>query len=146
MSNKFNLAGKSEKEKVEHDMYMEQCSDTFNNLVMAIFAPDADKLVKVAKYLDEYLPASLTFFENKLAANKSGFLIGDSLTAVDLFVASTLDKIITHKVFDNVISSEEAALAKFPLLKALRHKVRAVPEVQAWNKAHDQVGDSYFDQ
>ncbi len=119
-------------------MYMELCSETFNNVVSSIFAPDAEKLVKVAKYLEDTLPASFPFFEKKLAANKTGFLIGDRLTAVDLFVASLLDKIFTHIVFEKNLTTEEAALAKFPFVKDLRNKVRAVPEVAAWNKAHDQ--------
>ena len=109
-------------------------SQLFNLFISNNNAPEADKPARWAKYLSENLHATLAIFEKKISLNKSVFLVGDSLTALDLAITTFLDMhFITYK-----ITSEEVLLADFPLVRSNRNMVRAVPAIATWNKAHDQ--------
>jgi hypothetical protein len=103
LANKFNLAGKTNLERAYVEMYAEQIRDLFEIYVLVLFEKDEKKKVEdETRFFDKILPNNLGFFEKKLIENESGFLIGDSLTWVDLFLFFSLDFIGENKVKDSL--------------------------------------------
>ena len=84
---------------------------------------EAKKKELEEKMKTEVLPTHLKFFEIKLAQSSSGFLVGNSLTWVDLYLNIILEWLSDKK---------DAVLAHFPKIKANDEKVRALPKIAEW--------------
>ena len=92
---------------------------------------DRPKLIE--KYLEVTYPTHLTFIEKKLTKTNTGYIVGNSLTVVDLFCTTLLDTIISMD-----IAHESDLLGRFPRVKAHMLKIREVPAVKRWNAGHNQ--------
>jgi len=108
-----------------------------NEFTSALFAPESDKQKKLAKFVDEQLPSTLAVMEKKISEGNSGFLVGNSLTRVDLFQTTVLEFICSKAPpVSGVVSLD--ILSKYPKVASLRDRVRAIPAVAEWNKSHNQ--------
>ena len=95
-----------------------------NELVKVRRETDEAKKKEIEEKLGkEILPVYLKQFETKLAQSSSGFMIGDSLTWVDLYFTVLLEWLGEKK---------DALLAFFPKAKALDEKIRGHPKIAEW--------------
>ena len=81
----------------------------------------------MAKANTETLPANLKLFDAKLSKNPSGFLVGDSLTWLDLYFVAMLE-------FLTVFFAEtlKALNEQYPKIKEHDARIRAVPQIAEW--------------
>lgn len=70
--------------------------------------------------------------EKKLATTKTGHIVGDSLTAADVFLTVVVDH--------HVRNFEKPLLDDFPLCKELYEKVKSNPLVAEWQKENPGRG------
>lgn len=75
------------------------------------------------KLIKEVSPSFFKQFEQKLAQNGSGYLIGDSLTWVDIYLVALAEWLGEKK---------DALFAFFPKLKAHDEKIRGLPKIAEW--------------
>ncbi|CAI2332644.1 unnamed protein product [Caenorhabditis sp. 36 PRJEB53466] len=128
LAREFKLNGKTAWEEAQVNSLADQVKDYFNEIrpflaVKMGFVTEGDV---DALYKDVFLPAlkkNSQFFTNFLKANNSGFLVGDSLTWVDLVIAQqTAD-----------FSGLGADLFnEFPELKAHSAKIQSIPQIKKW--------------
>ena len=119
LAKRFNLAGESEQEKAEVDMYADQLLDLFNEMMRAFFEKDETRKQELqARLQNELIPNNLKLFEAKLAKTNTGFLVGSKLTWVDLFLNTVCDWI-----------GENPVLSNFPLIKSLTQKINSMPNI-----------------
>ncbi|PIO70329.1 glutathione S-transferase protein [Teladorsagia circumcincta] len=126
LAGQFGYAGKSAWEEAIVDMIGDQFKDYLVEVspvlrvVLGFDEGDADALLK-----EKFFPARdkfMTFMTKILKSNKSGYLVGDSLTWPDLYLAEGTElakKIPT--LYDG-----------FPELKAHSEKIRSIPELKKW--------------
>ena len=88
----------------------------------------AKKDEKKKKLVDELLPKNLGYVEEKLKTNNTGFIVGDSMTMVDVMLTVFVDNLDFVKL--------EFPLDKFPNVKACVEKVKSNKGIAAWQKAH----------
>jgi glutathione S-transferase len=82
----------------------------------------AKKAELINKFKTDQVPKYLKTFEEKLAKNGTGFLVGGSMTAVDIYLFDTVDNLVALG----------ASLDSFPKVKALHEKVKSVPAIAEW--------------
>ena len=81
MARKFNLAGTTDLEQAEVDMYADQVSDLLNEAVKVHFESDSTKKAEMTtKLVNETIPNNAKIFSAKLEQTKSGYLVGNGLT------------------------------------------------------------------
>ncbi|VDO19014.1 unnamed protein product [Heligmosomoides polygyrus] len=133
LARKFGYAGKSEFDEAVVDSIMDQTKDFFMEIrpyfrtLLGFEKGDLDALMKdvVLPARDKFFPLITKFLKN----NKSGFLVGDSLTWADLYVAGLTDLAsIAPTLYDG-----------FPELKAHSEKVRSIPELKKWLETRPQT-------
>ena len=120
------MAGKNELEEALIDMYGDQVMDLLNEcneLIRATYAGDKDREKRSKDRLEVAWPKNLGFFEKQLGANKSGYLVGESLSWADLHLYAVLDWLFDRK---------KEVVEKFPLVKALACKIEATPSIAKW--------------
>lgn len=124
MARRFNLVGTTDLEQGEADMYIDHLADLFSEMVKVYFeANEAKKAELTAKLQAEGLPHYMKLITNKLSQSISGFIIGNGLTWVDLYLISILDGLGENK---------QGLLAHFPAVKAHNEKINAIPKIAAW--------------
>jgi len=128
---KFNLAGSTEQEKAEVEMYCEILNSLFVQLASVQAADEADKARLAEQFLAEPFVKCMTYLEEKLARTSTGYLVGNSLTVADLYATVILDLIISSNVMENLFEG-------FARVRSHRLRVRAVAAVKNWNTAHNQ--------
>ena len=124
LARRFSLAGSTDLEQFDVDMYVDQVNDLLNDMVKVHFeADEAKKAELTTKLQNELLPKHLAIFEAKLNQTNSGYLVGKSLTWVDLFLMNILEWTGDKKqaLFDN-----------FPALKKHDETLRALPHIAKW--------------
>uniref|UniRef100_A0A914EN49 glutathione transferase n=1 Tax=Acrobeloides nanus TaxID=290746 RepID=A0A914EN49_9BILA len=127
----LGLEAKTVEEQALCDMYAEHAQDVFEKLrpwvitftrcIMKEYFEQREKrtqevFIPVVK--QDYGP----IFEKRLKENETGFLVGDHVTWVDIFIAEFTDKLLTfgpNEVFEN-----------FPLLKKHHQKIVNYPTLQ----------------
>jgi len=127
LARKFNLAGKTELEQAQADMFVDCVEDSIKPFIFIFTEKDETKKAELKKkYADEQLPGYLTNLEAMLKANQSGdkFLVGSDMTWADLVFITFVDW--TGRV------DVEKPLEKFPKLLALQHRVENLPKIKAW--------------
>lgn len=72
---------------------------------------------------NEVIPNNMKLFETKLTTTNTGYLIGNGLTWVDLYLVNILEWLGQNK---------EAVLNNFPNLKAFEQKIRSLPRIAEW--------------
>jgi glutathione S-transferase len=80
------------------------------------------------KFLNTQGPALLKPFENKLESTQTGYLVGASLTAADVFFAVVIDH--HYSIF------RVSMLEELPLCKKLYLKVKTEPSIAMWQKSN----------
>ncbi|KAL6736815.1 hypothetical protein Aduo_007122 [Ancylostoma duodenale] len=127
LARNFGFAGKSPFEEALVDSIVDQHRDFINEIrpffriVMGFAQGDADKLFK-----EVFLPARDKFFgfmTKFLKESKSGYLVGDSLTFADLYLAETSAEFA--KDFPSTYDG-------FPEVKAHAEKIRSIPALKKW--------------
>ncbi len=89
-----------------------------------------EKLIK--KFLNDTVPMSLEGFEKRLESNKRGFVVGDELTAADIYFKVVIDH-HSEILLDNL-------LAEFPLFQKLYKNVKEQPAVARWQAENPNKG------
>ncbi|KAK6028106.1 glutathione S-transferase protein [Ostertagia ostertagi] len=120
------FAGKSAWEEAQVDAIADQHKDFLNEVrpyfmvLMGMSKGDADAMVK-----DVFEPARQKYFTiitKILKENKTGYLVGNSLTFADLYVAEMTTFLEKHpQLYDG-----------FPEMKAHAEKVRSTPKLKKW--------------
>jgi glutathione S-transferase len=124
LAKRFHLAGTTDLEQAEVDMYVDQVADLVNEMVKVHYESDEAKKAEItAVFQGEILPKHLTIFETKLNQTNSGYLVGKGLTFADLFLISILEWLGDKK---------SAAFEHFPALKKHDETVRALPNIAKW--------------
>ena len=81
LARKFNLAGTTDLEQAEVDMYADQVSDLLNEAVRVRFESDPTRQAEMTtKFVNETIPNNAKLFSAKLEQTKSGYLVGNGLT------------------------------------------------------------------
>ncbi|WKX93328.1 hypothetical protein Q1695_010964 [Nippostrongylus brasiliensis] len=126
VARQFGFAGKSAFDEALVDSLADQTKDFFNEVRpyflanMGFSDGNPETLAK-----DLVLPARekfFTFITKFLKNNKSGFLVGDSVTWVDLLLA---EMVVQFKKVPDFYTG-------FPEVKAHYEKVRAIPALKKW--------------
>ena len=122
LANEFGLDGKSKQEKLECDMLAEQIRDFVDALINLYRKPSGeDKKNEIEKFFadtERGFPAKFLPIQNHLAANKDGFLVGNSLTYADVLLVSSLDWLFTKR---------DSTLSQYPLIRQHEHKMLSLP-------------------
>ncbi|KAK6767370.1 hypothetical protein RB195_026570 [Necator americanus] len=127
LSRKFGFAGKSPFEEALVDSIADQYKDYFNEIypfIRVAFGFEQGDLEKLTK--EVFLPAREKFFgfmTKFLKKSNSGYLIGDSVTFVDLYLAEQTSE---------MVKQVPTLCDGFPEIKAHAEKVRSIPELQEW--------------
>ncbi|PIO71455.1 glutathione S-transferase protein, partial [Teladorsagia circumcincta] len=135
LARKFGLAGKSAWEEAIVDSIADAYKDytrEIRQFYMVLHGFEKGDLEAVVK--DVFLPANqklFGFLTKFLKNNKSGYLVGDSLTWVDLLVA---DIATWFKKYPTLYDG-------FPEMKAHAEKVRSNPTLKKWISSRP---DTYF--
>ena len=131
LANRFNLLGKTEIERAQVDMIGEEIVDLFTELFTIYRKKDTDeKRKELEETLKENVPNGLKLIQNLLEANKSGYLVGDGITLVDIQLINFYDWLRERK---------NQVLENFPSLKKHEELVRSHPKLVEHLKKSDKV-------
>ncbi|WKX93333.1 hypothetical protein Q1695_010968 [Nippostrongylus brasiliensis] len=126
LARQFGYAGKNAYEEAVVDSIADQGADFFNEVrpyfraAIGVEKGDVEALER-----DVLRPGAQKFFTymtNFLKNNKSGFLVGDSLTWADLYLAN----------FADLLGKAPTLYDGFPEVKAHAEKVRSIPAIKKW--------------
>jgi len=129
LAKEFHIAGNAPWEQALCDMYVDGVQDLYPNFIPVARARRIDKdenLVKQnwQKFKEETLKPFLERYEKFVADNKSGFLVGNSITWADLVLGEILDR------FDQCF--EHGVYEHYKHLAALVKKVHESKGVHAY--------------
>lgn len=114
---------------LELEEVLEAIRETFQEKIAPTMRMDAaEKKVAREKYASEYLPARLAIFEKRIAANGSGWMVGDSYTPADFYVAA-IHSWLASGIVDHIPASIFEA---YPLFNAISAKVDEIPAVKEY--------------
>ncbi|KHJ90794.1 glutathione S-transferase protein [Oesophagostomum dentatum] len=127
LARKFGFAGKTPFEEALVDSLADQFTDyrleikPYSMVAYGFQKGDVEKLKKelVLPARDKFLGFITKFLKN----NKSGFLVGDSVTWADLLIAEHSSD-MSHRIPE--------FLNGFPEVKAHMEKVRSIPKLKKW--------------
>lgn len=117
MANQFGLDGRTNLEDGLIDMYGAQLGDLFNGYASALNNNQTET------FFNEVWPQNFQLFENRLAVNRNGFLVGRRLSWADIYLSQITDFLGNRK---------ENMLSRFPLIRALDQRVRSIPRIANW--------------
>lgn len=124
MARKFGLAGKSDLEAAEIEMYGDQLADVFAEIVALFFEQDETrKKALETKFATETIPHNMKLFNDRLGKTGSGYFAKSGLSWADLYL---------FVILDNLGDKKDAVLANFKNVKALDENIRANPRIAAW--------------
>jgi glutathione S-transferase len=137
LANKFGLAGKTDLEKAQCDSILYLINDIVNSFIFPIIVltDSDDKSAKWQNNLKVSIPEKLKLIEKILYKSKSGFLVGDSITYVDLFLIN---------FYDWLLESKDGILDAHSNLKKHYDKVSSVPVINKRIKENEYVRLSAF--
>ncbi|EGT52653.1 CBN-GST-8 protein [Caenorhabditis brenneri] len=127
LARQFGINGKSAWEEAQVNAVADQYKDYLNEVrpyfmvKMGFAEGDAEALAK-----DVFLPGfkkNYAFFANFLKSSGSGYLVGDSLTWVDLLLAQ-------HTA--DLLAADGSLLNEFPQFKAHQEKVHSNANIKKW--------------
>jgi glutathione S-transferase len=91
LARRYGLVGKTERENIETDMYVDQITYIFETMILARFEREEKKRKElIDKLLTAVLPKNMNAFEEKLKTNK-GHLVSNGLTYADLYLFTILE-------------------------------------------------------
>ncbi|CAI5443310.1 unnamed protein product [Caenorhabditis angaria] len=127
LANEFGLNGKNEWEKAEVNSLADQFADYIleaRPYLMALsgFYPGDPIQLRTSLFLPT-IDKHISIFERILEENSSGFLVGNSLTWVDLLLSQHIEQILY---------TDLAALEKFKNVLKHRKMVQNLPAIKSW--------------
>ncbi|CAI2332120.1 unnamed protein product [Caenorhabditis sp. 36 PRJEB53466] len=127
LAQQFGIAGKNELEKAEVDALADQFKDYANDVqpyfsVLAGFKPGDKNELRAEVFVPNF-QKHFAFFEKKLAENGSGFLVGNSLTWVDLLISQHVQ---------DVLETDLTVVEQFGKVLAHRKKVQNLERIKQW--------------
>jgi glutathione S-transferase len=120
IARKTGLLGSNEIEAAKVEMFADGVEDIRQKYVKVCYSPEIESLK--TPYLAETVPAEFGKFEAALKANGTGYLVGHSLTAADLYFFDILE--------NHLALAGEGILDAFPLIKQLHAHVAAHPKIR----------------
>jgi prostaglandin-H2 D-isomerase / glutathione transferase len=87
---------------------------------------------RIARSESHGLPFFLSYFENMLSSNDSGWLVGKDITIADLQLYR-LETWVGSSMLDGIPA---ATLDPFPLVRAHKERIESLPEVLSWRSKH----------
>ena len=104
--------------------YADQVNDLLTEFLKARFEKDEAKKAELQAKLEcEILARNLGLFDKKIEKSGNGFLVGKSLSWVDVFL---------YAVLEGLGDKKDEVLVQFPNLKALVAKIDALPNIKAY--------------
>ncbi|CAB3402961.1 unnamed protein product [Caenorhabditis bovis] len=128
VARKFGFAGKNHEEEAWVDAFIDLFKDfvgAVRELALAIREKKPNEVIEKLRN-ETYKPAEEVYFANlkkHLAKGKSVFLVGDSVTVADLFVAENLFTLEKNHLID---------LTKEPELLKYKNKIFSLPKLKEW--------------
>ena len=121
LANRFGLFGRDDRERAQIDMIGEQIVDVFNTILPIYRKPDsAEKKRELEEALRDRVPAGLKMIEDLVKEEKSGFLVGNQISLVDVQIINFYDWLRDRK---------GEILAQLPLLKKHDEFIRSQPKI-----------------
>lgn len=117
MATQFGLDGRNNLENALIDMYGAQMGDLFNAFASANNNNQTENLFNTT------WPQNFKFFEDRLAKNGNGFLVGRRLSWADIYLS---------QLTDFLPESKPEFLNRYPLIKSLNQRVRSIPRIAKW--------------
>ncbi|OXA38812.1 glutathione S-transferase 1 [Folsomia candida] len=136
LAKKFGLDAKTEEDVAKCDEYVDALKDFQLEFVTWFRATDATaKSVKILEIKEKHAPSYFGKFEAILDRNKTGWLVGDSLTWVDIYAANHLSN------FANFLSSDDKDILQeaYPNLGSFVKKVFALNGIAKWIKERPET-------
>ncbi|XP_070544579.1 glutathione S-transferase 1-like [Ptychodera flava] len=127
LANEFGLAGKTNLEKAQADMFCDALNDLTPKLTEMFLGNDEKKAEVRKELVEQLLPVTFTNMERLFSKNKdgTGCLVGDGLTWADvMFInfAEGMEKL------------DPSVLKNFPKLQGLEERVRNNPKIKEFIK------------
>jgi glutathione S-transferase len=110
--------------------YLEAALELQNDMFAVADEKDSTKIAQLEKkFSEEVLPKHLRVFENRLAKNGTGYLVGNSLTVADIFLFRLVDEL-------NLFYGPRTvpALANSVQIRGLEERVKNNPRISEWLK------------
>ncbi|OXA38804.1 hematopoietic prostaglandin D synthase [Folsomia candida] len=128
LAKKFGLDAKTEEDAAKGDEYVDALKDFQLEFFAWFRAADEEAKAAVIQTIKEkHAPSYFGKFEAILARNKTGWLVGDSLTWVDIFTANHLSN------FFKFLSTEDNDISQdYPHLVKLTQRVFALNGISKW--------------
>ncbi|XP_041346664.1 glutathione S-transferase-like [Gigantopelta aegis] len=132
LAKEFKLSGKTSLECLRVDEVVHTAEDMLQAMAKSMFEKDETKKKEmIEKLAKEDVPRFTKIFESFLTENKTGFFVGNSISAADLAVYNVLESAITKL--------GEAALKDSPKLLENRKKVAADSKICNYLKKRKQT-------
>nr|AYN44525.1 glutathione S-transferase S7 [Brachionus plicatilis] len=117
LASQFGLNGRNDLENALIDMYGAQMGDLFDAFSAAFNRNQTEE------FFSQVWPQNFQYFEDRLAKNGNGFLVGRSLKWADIYLS---------QMTDFLGNAKDEFLKRFPLIRALDQKVRSIPGIAKW--------------
>ena len=117
--------------------YADQLSDLFTEFGHFFFESDPKRKEEMRKkFTNQTVPHNMKILEEKLTSNKTGYLIGDGLTMVDLIMVVGFEALTTggFKQFDM-----SKAFNDYPLVHSHYNKIRSLEKINEWIQCRPQT-------
>ncbi|OXA38805.1 probable glutathione S-transferase 9 [Folsomia candida] len=130
LAKKFGLDAKTEEDSAKYDEYVDALKDFQQEFVTWYRATDETvKSAVVQDIKEKHVPLFFGKFDAILARNEAGWLVGDSLTWVDIFAANHLYNFATF-----LSSGDKDILQEYPHVRKLAERVFALHGIAKWIK------------
>ncbi|CAI4232751.1 unnamed protein product [Auanema sp. JU1783] len=126
LAKQFGIAGKNAWDEAVVDSYADQYKDMmvavtpFFRISFGMLQGDLEK--ERVENLEPAVKKNFEIFTEALKKNPSGFFVGDSLTWVDILIASGY----------SLLSAHTSIATDYPTVKAHAEKINSIPQIKAW--------------
>ncbi|OXA40520.1 glutathione S-transferase [Folsomia candida] len=125
IARKFKLMGANEWEASKCDEYAETINDLYLEWIKFNFEADPDKKAELKNaFLTTLVPKYLIKLNTLQSNNGGNFLVGNTLTWADIFVADKL------QTFEDTV--DQGVLNEYPHLRKMKDAVFAEPRIKAY--------------
>nr|XP_060644416.1 glutathione S-transferase A4-like [Anolis sagrei ordinatus] len=121
IAGKYNLYGKTLKDRAHIDMYVEGTMDLFQMILMFPFTPPEQKEKQAATIFEKATTRYFPVYEKALKTHGQEFLVGNSLSYADV------------QLLEAILAIEEIkpdVLAQFPKLQAFKARISNIPTIK----------------
>lgn len=130
LAKEFDLCGKNKKETAECDMYSDLLNDLFDLMCQTYFETDESRKSEYKlKLAETSIPLTMHYLEEKLRLANTGYLVGDSLTYLDLY---------TFNILEMLGQNGKLIFETFPLLNGHFNLIRNVASIANWLKVRPE--------